>query len=60
MKYIEKTAEVSADALSGDPRSGGSTMRSSAIIYSVVNLCDFVKIYDEDFTPVREVEPLCK
>nr|AHF25393.1 hypothetical protein [uncultured bacterium Contig137] len=37
LKYIEKVAEVSADALSGEARSGGSTKRTSTTDFTVAD-----------------------
>ena len=50
LKYIEKVAELSADALSGKSRSGGSTNDSSTTAYSVADLYGFVKGLDKAFT----------
>lgn len=57
LKYIEKVAELSADALSGKSRSGGSTNDSSTTAYSVADLYGFVKGLDKDFTASGSVNP---
>ena len=49
LKYIEKVAEVSADALANIIRSGGSTNDNSTTKYSVSDLYSFVKEYDREF-----------
>ena len=52
LKYIEKVAELSADALARlKARSGGSTIDSSTTIYTVSDLFDFVKRFDGEFNP---------
>ena len=56
LKYIEKVAEISADALPGETRSGGSTVRSSTTIYSISDLYSLVKKYDKEFTPAHAVD----
>ena len=58
LKYIEKVAEVSADALAERNRSGGSTMRSSTTTYSISDLYDFVKRYDKDYTVGKSANQL--
>lgn len=57
LKYIEKVAKLSADALSGKSRSGGSTNDSSTTAYSVADLYGFVKRFDKDFTASGSVNP---
>lgn len=57
LKYIEKVAELSADALSEKNGSGGSTMRNSTTTYSVADVYSFVKQYDKEFTSAPEVNP---
>ena len=57
LKYIEKVAEASADALAEKFRSGGSTMRSSTTAYTISDLYSFVKRFDKDFTAAHEVNP---
>lgn len=58
LRYIEKIAELSADALPDKPRSGGSANEKTAIIYNVANLYAFVKQYDKDFTAAKDVSPV--
>lgn len=53
LKYIEKVAEVPADALSGHSSSGGSA--TSTTKYTVADLYSFVKNYDKDFTAGKPV-----
>lgn len=55
LKYIEKVAELSADALADNIRSGGSTNDNSTTIYTVSDLYSLVKRLDEDFTVTHEV-----
>ncbi len=55
LKYIEKVANLSADALSEINRSGGSTMRVSTTTYTISDLYDFVKMYDKDFNAGKVV-----
>ena len=57
LKYIEKVAKASADALSENLRSGGSTMRSSTTNYNVSQLYSFVKRFDKDFNAGKAVNP---
>lgn len=49
LKYIEKVADLSADALSDNNRSGGSANDKSATTYSISDLYALVKAYDKDF-----------
>ncbi len=53
LRYIEKAAEVSADALTGKTSSGGSA--TSATDYNVTDLYDFVKRNDKDFTAGKPI-----
>lgn len=46
LKYIEKVADISADALSDTIGSGGSTNDISATAYNVADLYSLVKTYD--------------
>lgn len=57
LKYIEKVAELPADALAENFRSGGSTNGNSATVYSISDLLDFVKKFDKDFSAGKAVNP---
>lgn len=57
LKYIEKVAELSADALADKARSGGSTNDNSTTNYTISDLFNFVKTYDKDFYVGKEVHP---
>ncbi len=57
LRYIEKVAEVPADALARKTRSGGSTMESSTTKYNISDLYSFVKQFDKDFTAGKEISP---
>ena len=48
--------DLSADALSDNNRSGGSTNGKSAITYSISDLYTLVKAYDKDFH-AKEANP---
>ncbi|MDY3929266.1 MAG: hypothetical protein SOZ34_07895 [Clostridia bacterium] len=51
LKYITKVAELSADALSGQTRSGGSAIDISTTEYTVSQLFELVKQNDKNFQP---------
>lgn len=57
LKYIEKVADIPADALSSETRSGGSTMGSPTTKYSISDLYSLVKTYDKEFHAGEEVNP---
>ena len=54
LKYIEKVADLSADALPDNNRSGGSANDKSATTYSISDLYALVKAYDKDFHAKEE------
>lgn len=58
LKYIEKVADVPADALASNTRSGGSTMGSSTTKYNISDLFALVKQYDKEFNPKSVNEAL--
>lgn len=57
LKYIEKVANISADALSGKASSGGSANETLTTTYSISDLYNLVKKYDKDFTAGKAVNP---
>lgn len=57
LKYIEKVAEIPADALAAKHRSGGSTKGKSATEYRVADIFEFVKRFDKDFPAGKAVNP---
>ena len=57
LKYIEKVAEISADANVEQRYKDGSTMRISTTNYTISDLYALVKQYDKDFSSVNAVNP---
>lgn len=57
LKYIEKVADVPADANVEQSHKDGSTMGSPTTDYTVADILSLVKAYDEDFTPAHDVSP---
>ena len=55
LKYIEKIADIPADALPGYTSSGGSTVGPTAIDYTISDLFNLVKRYDSEFVSAHAV-----
>lgn len=51
LKYIKKVADITGGRTFGQNRSGGSTNGKSTTTYSIADLLDFVKEFDEEFKP---------
>ena len=57
LKYIEKVADVPADANVEQSHKDGSTMGSPTTDYTVADILSLVKTYDKDFTAAHDVSP---